>query len=243
MDTLSQALTPAEQKRFRKLVEKFKTGRQDCAESLWHIHNEKLWREEYKSLEQFAQAEFGIQKSAAYNWIALVETKNLAATVPDLSTIVETINVEQVKGLSGLSDEKKVDVLQKAVEKAESEDKPLTANHVKAAKAELETIEPPLEEYEDVEDAPSAIDNAKYSNGLISQANILKRMLDEVPEVAGTEFLVSRRNSIKRDIESLKGSILVCKPHSFCPRCNGEGCPQCGNHGWVNKTLAKELND
>jgi hypothetical protein len=65
--------------------------------------------------------------------------------------------------------------------------------------------------------------------------------MDTVVEVPGNELLMSRRLSIRREIEHIKGSFRAVMPHSICPRCQGKCCTHCGNHGWVNKQRFDEL--
>jgi hypothetical protein len=62
-----------------------------------------------------------------------------------------------------------------------------------------------------------------------------------VAEAPGNELLVSRRRSILREIEHIKGSFRAVMPHAICPRCQGKCCTHCGNMGWVNKQRFDEL--
>ena len=89
--------------------------------------------------------------------------------------------------------------------------------------------------------AEQAVQNAETLQEIVKTLQSAKRKSGAVEEVPGTELFLARQQSIQRSIEEAKDAVRVTIPHSVCPRCKGRGCAQCGNHGWVNAVMAKEL--
>jgi len=164
----------------------------------------------------------------------------------------EITTERQLRELASVPHESLEDVIEKASEIAG--DAPLTAKVLKEAREQVlepEKLEEPTAEEpacEDVEPEPEPepepvgpLDCVGWFKEQIGLVNELVRNMDTVVEVPGNELLMSRRLSIRREIEHIKGSFRAVMPHSICPRCQGKCCTHCGNHGWVNKQRFDEL--
>lgn len=91
--------------------------------------------------------------------------------------------------------------------------------------------------------AEQSVENASVLHEIVKTIQSAKRQCTSVAEMPGTELFLSRQQSIQRCIEEAKDAVRVTIPHSVCPRCKGRGCAQCGNHGWVNAVMVKELEN
>jgi hypothetical protein len=218
-------------------------------EALKEIRDNKLYRESYKTFEKYVDQKWGMGKSRAYQLIDAADIKaNLSTTVDKNERGAELNTERHLRELKDVAKESVDAVIDKAAEIAG--DDPITASDLKQARVEiLEQTEPESEEpvYEDVEDEPAdspaqeAIGNGKHLQTLQNLVNELLREMVLVPDVVGLELYHARFNRIKKEVESIKGHLVTVKPVAVCPRCDGAGCSQCGNHGWVSSATLKEL--
>jgi ParB-like chromosome segregation protein Spo0J len=109
------------------------------------------------------------------------------------------------------------------------------------ADVEQDEEQPVETQAEKLSPAKQAIQNGKQLQPLQTAVNDLLNMVGNIPHMEGLELFHARINRIRKDIEAVKGHLVTVRPHSVCPRCNGVGCPQCGNHGWVSSATLKEL--
>jgi hypothetical protein len=215
--------------------------------ALKEIRDQRLYREGHKTFEAYVKARWEFQKDYANKLIGSSEMKQKMNTMVSVSDADKIQNERQLRELKSVPDESLAEVIAKAAEIAG--DAPLTAKVLKEAREQvLEPTEPTAEEpaCEDVEPEPEpepvgplqCVGWFKHQIGLVNE---LVRNMDTVVEVPGNELLMSRRLSIRREIEHIKGSFRAVMPHAICPRCHGKCCAQCGNHGWVNKQRFDEL--
>lgn len=115
--------------------------------------------------------------------------------------------------------------------------------NISAALDAEETEEPEPKAVQEIRGVDLAIQNGKALHTIVGLLQKAKRECKAIEEQPGLEIFVSREKGIQRDIDAAIGAIQVTIPHAVCPRCNGQCCIQCGNHGWVNKTLFKSLED
>jgi serine phosphatase RsbU (regulator of sigma subunit) len=169
---------------------------------------------------------------------------------------VENLKESHLIELSKLPEKEQAQVAAKVIEQCEAENREPTAKDFRNAikpeeKPKTGTIVPVEETeepvYEDVDDEPTdspaqeAIGNGKHLQTLQNLVNELLREMVLVPDVVGLELYHARFNRIKKEVESIKGHLVTVKPVAVCPRCDGAGCSQCGNHGWVSSATLKEL--
>jgi hypothetical protein len=218
--------------------------------ALKEIRDRRLYREDHKTFEHYLKMKWGFERAHAYRLIDASGVKADLSPIGDKITKANEIKTEgQLRELTSVPHESLEDVVKKAAEIAG--DAPLTAKVLKEAREQvLEPTEPTAEEpaCEDVEPEPEPepepvgpLQCVGWFKGQIGLVNELVRNMDTVMEAPGNELLMSRRLSIRREIEHIKGSFRAVMPHAICPRCQGKCCAQCGNHGWVNKQRFDEL--
>ncbi len=218
--------------------------------ALKEIRDQRLYREGFKTFEAYVKARWSFDRSRAYQLIDASELKADLSTIVDKNPKADEVKTEgQLRELASVPTESLADVIAKASEIAG--DAPLTAKVLKEAReqvlepAKLTAEEPACEDVEpEPEPEPEPVGPlgcVGWFKGQIGLVNELVRNMDTVVEVPGNELLMSRRLSIRREIEHIKGSFRAVMPHAICPRCQGKCCAQCGNHGWVNKQRFDEL--
>lgn len=212
------------------------------------IRDGGLYREQFKTFEKYVAERWGMARQRAYQLIDAAEVKT------DLSTMVDTVprieeitNERQMRELSDVPTENIPEVIEKASEIAGEER--ITAKVIHEAKLELygdDELQPePIPQVKPVvmSKAEQAVFNASVLNDILKTLRTAKRMAKDVANNPGMEMFLARQRSIEREILTACDAVHVTIPHSVCPRCKGKGCAQCGNHGWVNHVLARELEN
>jgi len=126
-------------------------------------------------------------------------------------------------------------------------DNPITIDaEFSAVETDEDIAEPSFDELvsDDEEETPyseRALANRNFADAIRSQINEAIKLINNLPDVEGMEKLGAKSKSILNDLNNAKGSIINATPHAICPACDGEQCPKCGNYGWVNSALNKEL--
>lgn len=249
-------LSVVERRSLEKLEKVIESGVESflaTGSALKEIRDQRLYREGFKTFEAYVKARWSFDRSRAYQLIDASDLKADLSTIVDKNPKADEVKTEgQLRELASVPTESLADVIAKASEIAG--DAPLTAKVLKEARQQVlepEKLEEPTAEEpacEDVEPEPEPepepvgpLQCVGWFKGQIGLVNELIRNMDTVVEVPGNELLMSRRLSIRREIEHIKGSFRAVMPHAICPRCQGKCCAQCGNHGWVNKQRFDEL--
>jgi hypothetical protein len=252
MSVVKERLDVSERGRFRKLELVVAEGISSfvvVGEALKEIRDGRLYRESYKTFEKYVKDKWDFDRTYAHRLIdAYSVNKNLLPVGNKNERVAEITNERQLRELKDVPAESLEPVIDRAAEIA-GEGK-ITSGNLKQARVEiLEQAEPEDEEpvYEDVDDQPTespaqeAISNGKHLQVLQNLVNEFLREMVLVPDVVGLELYHARFNRIKKEVESIKGHLVTVKPVAVCPRCDGAGCSQCGNHGWVSSATLKEL--
>jgi hypothetical protein len=249
-------LSVVERRSLEKLEKVIESGVESflaTGSAMKEIRDQRLYREGHRTFESYLKTKWGFDRSYAHRLIDASDVKKDLLPMGNKNPKVGEITTErQLRELASVPHESLEDVIEKASEAAEiAGDAPLTAKVLKEAREQvLEPTEPTAEEpaCEDVEPEPEPepepvgpLQCVGWFEGQIGLVNELIRNMDTVVEVPGNELLMSRRLSIRREIEHIKGSFRAVMPHAICPRCQGKCCAQCGNHGWVNKQRFDEL--
>lgn len=257
---LSNVLSMTEVQSFQSLEKVILCGVESflaTGSALKEIRDQRLFREDFKTFEAYIKDRWGFHRSRAYQLIDAADIKADLSTMVDQNPKLSEINTErQLRELAAVPAESLQDVLDKAAEIAG--DAVMTAKVLKEAREQVLPEEPEDEEldwlgvpnetdeqvFEDVEPEPEVVSPLQcvpWFKDQIRIVNELKRNLDQVKESPGNELFFSRRNTILREVEHVKGGLLAAMPHAICPRCDGKCCAQCGNMGWVNKQRYDEL--
>lgn len=241
MITQDRQLSVVERGSLRKLEATIEKGVATFIEvglALRSIRDEKLYREQHKTFEKYVSERWGFDRSRAYQFIDAAEVKQNLSTIVDKNERVAEINKEsQLRELVDVPEENLQEVVEKAAEIAG--DEPITAKVIKQAKAEIE--------YEDVPDEPpptkklskaeEAIENAHHIGAVRQLVYGLITAMKAVAVVDGTELYHARLKRLLQLVEPLPAAIRACEPYRVCGNCNGKGCSQCGNHGWVSSSV------
>lgn len=251
-------LTVVERGSFRRheaVIEKGMATFIEVGLALKTIRDDQLYRESHKTFEKYAEDRWGMHKRRAYQLIdaAEIETE-LCTMVHEVPRIEEITNERQIRELSDVPTENIPEVIEKASEIAG--DDRITAKVIHEAKLELYGENKPKEKQEPspyVEQEPAkapkmskaeqAVFNATMLSEILKTLRQAKKLTNAVENVPGMEMFLARQRSIEREILTACDAVHVTIPHSVCPRCKGKGCAQCGNHGWVNHVLARELEN
>ena len=230
-----------------KQEEVIERGYIDCGKALAIIRDEELYKVDYDSFEQYVKVRWDYSKSRAYQ---LIEASTIVDALPPEH---RPKNESQAREITKAPPEKQAEVAKSVAEKCKQEERQPTAKDYKQA---VEQATAPQSEpepvYDDMDDddetidskpkgKPLAIENGNLIRSIVDLINEARRELDAIEKAPGLEELCSARRSIDRELQSTKASLVNCIPHSVCPRCNGRRCTQCGNLGWCNAQLAKEL--
>jgi hypothetical protein len=239
-------------KRLDQLEHDIEMGIRSIGKCLMEIRDTKAYGEDHDTFEAYCKDRWGFSDRHARNLIDAEKVRAKIGTIVPVENLKESHLIE----LSKLPEKEQAQVAAKVIEQCEAENREPTAKDFRNAikpeeKPKTGTIVPVEETeepvYEDVEDEPTdspaeeAIGNGKHLQTLQNLVNELLREMVLVPDVVGLELYHARFNRIKKEVESIKGHLVTVKPVAVCPRCDGAGCSQCGNHGWVSSATLKEL--
>lgn len=207
------------------------------------IRDNRLYAEEYDSFESYVKHRWEFSRPRAYQ---LIEAAEVDA---NLSTVVDKHHRPQIESqlreVAKAPIEQQAEVVRKVAERAAEENRKPTARDYKKVVGELLLEESEEKSVEPIVENDSVVDlalqNGKALSTIVGLLQKAKRESKSIEEQPGLEVFVSREKSIQRDIDAAIGAIQVTIPYAVCPRCNGQCCVQCGNHGWVNKALFKSL--
>lgn len=137
-------LTADEATRFRMLKENIRESQFlvfseqfRAAEWLWEINNDRLYRQDYDTFEEFCRKELSIQRRRAYQII------EVAGVVRELPENVQHVaqNLRQVAELVKVCPGQRANVLIQASEAANRENKPLTAKMIRDMAVKLGVLQ------------------------------------------------------------------------------------------------------
>ena len=206
----------------------FKTG-----EKLIRIRDEKLYRDEYGTFEDFCKAEYDMSRSRAYQ---LIDAAKIRKSLP-ASTMVDTERA--ARQLKSVPESERKEVLARAEKSGE-----VTAASIKEAAKPVEKVIDLDKEGNAipeciVEDWTHADQVGKEIYSLLSKVkDIVKQGLDGKRDIAFAEIA----NPTLAEIDSLRYSLGQITPYSVCPSCKGKlrkTCTRCRHRGWISKFLFK----
>lgn len=222
-------------------------GANKARAALFEIYTHELWRNtECKSFAQYCRERWEWARTHAYRQIEAHKVQLNLSPIGDKSEIPS--KESHLREIAQAPSKKQFEAMQRANEKAWALDRDPTAKDFKEAvkeitrdhtdNADVDELDMPAQ----VSPADLAVANACVGKRIVQKIVDAARLLKAVEDAPGTELLVVRENSIRRQLDAVQDAVKVTIPHSVCPRCNGNGCAQCGNMGWVNSVLARELN-
>lgn len=249
---MSNELTKAEEQKLAKCEKTIERGMLDVGSALRQVRDDQLYRGTHKTFSAYLKDRWSWDRRRAYQLIEASEVVEKLCTMVHNSDL--PTNERQARAIAQAPEDKQVEVLQKGNKIAASENRKPTAKDYEKAVEEVTTGESGDVEYDDLDDddeeisAPQkskielVMENAEVGKQILNSIRQAKKLLKAVEEVPGTEELVSKERSIRMHLENAESAVSVSIPKCECPRCKGKGCPQCGNYGWINSVLARELN-
>lgn len=133
---LQPLLTPEEHKRLSSLETVIDKGRKTwiaAGEALLEIRDSKLYRQAFKTFEDYCQEKWGWTRKRAYE---LMQSVEVVKTLPEKCNQLVT-NPHQAAELATVEPEDRVQVVKQAAAKAEAEDRTMTARDIKEAAFEV----------------------------------------------------------------------------------------------------------
>lgn len=231
---LRNQLDVIERKRFNELKSLIAKTR----DSAWayygyilEVRDSSLWREEYRSFDEFCEEWAGIPRRRVNQILEACELRQeVGKILPSLD-----LNEHQLSALKNVADDELPEVVAKLNEVKEAGEK-VTAKVVKQVVAEICEPEPEPEPEPEEDESPVEAGQAA-AKPVLAGINDALRELRELPEVPGTELLVGRERAIRSHLENAKSELVSGTPAKVCHKCKGkpDGCTVCGNLGWLVK--------
>lgn len=177
---MSKELTVAEQSRLKSLEAKVDAGitsSLSAGDALRQIRDEKLYRQDYRSFDDYLQERWGCGKRYAYRIISAFEVRE---KLPE--PVASKLRTEgQLRPLTDVPDSKLEEVLDRAIEMADGA--PMTSGLLKRAKAEV--IEPELKPVDEAADRarrmiPQLVQKLRLQLGNLGVAHRYASVFDEM---------------------------------------------------------------
>lgn len=204
--------------------------------NLMEIRDNKLWRENFKSFEDYCNDKWSKGSNWARKMIKAVKVQD----------VVPIENEWQARQLVDLSDDKKVEVFNRAVDEV-SDPALVTGSQLKRIKQSVlaEEVEPDIDQAMLVNHRMLAEDFDSCLNGLTRVNSIIEGISDQS---VGMWLNVEE---FRMDMKNMRANIRMSKPHELCPYCMGGGkmmslegneedCSACRTLGWVPKAVWDE---
>ena len=112
---VQQVLSVAEQRKLQQCEEEIQQGGDMIINALKVIHDDKLYREEFKTFGEYVKERVGKSRQWAYQQLAHVEVvANIAKQSEEMSTIADKMKESATRELSGLDAQTQSEVVKKA---------------------------------------------------------------------------------------------------------------------------------
>lgn len=209
--------------------------------TLMVIRDEKLWKGNYKSFEDYCNERWQKGSNWARKMIRAVEVKE----------VVPVENEWQARQLSDLPDEDKVAVFEKAVDEV-GDPARVTGAQLKRIKSTIasEAIAEEAEDDGEVWEEKKAgfrhlVEDMQSCVSALNRVSTAIVAIGEQDDGAWLDM-----DEFKIDMKNIKANIKMATPHDFCPYCKGTGvgedgnpCPACRGLGWVPKSVWESAPD
>jgi hypothetical protein len=242
---MSEQLTSIESLRLLALEKTIREGKQKFVEvgvALEEIRDRKLYRNKFKTFEEYCQNQWGFSRQYAHQFIkGAVAVKALP---PNLSTQID--KPKTAAALAKVDDEKRVEVV-----KAAAKTGAVTAKSITSADKALSAVP---EKVVDELGWPVPVDLHALWNrreeikSLIREFDRIKNTVDKATK-DGDELYLELHNSVVSDFQKVRASLVRAVPYAVCT-CNGRKeikCSLCRGRGFLSRFLwgvvPKEIKD
>jgi hypothetical protein len=233
------SMTASEKSEFRlceQVISRHKQALIETADALRTIRDKRLYRDEFKTFENYCQERWGFNKDRASQ---LITAKVVLDSLPkEVITKVSIQNERQIRAISQISGKSLPEVLKKA-----SENGRLSAAKIEAAAREVEASKPDIELDQTGRSVPDGIrDEWRRAE---STARRLRALMSEV-KVAVEKGTNSSPDRIWSELSNGDVSIFeegyaklgLLLPYAVCTTCQGRAqqkCKLCHGRGWLSK--------
>ena len=207
--------------------------------NLLAIRNEKLWKDNYKSFEDYCNDRWQKGSNWARKMMKAVEVKE----------VVPIENEWQARQLSDLSDENKIEVFNRAVDEV-NDPGLVTGTQLKRIKSSVLAEKAQDEESPQVDaDTKELIEESyrRLDDDFHYCLKSLNRVGTTISSIsAQKEGMWIDIDEFRHDLGNLKSNLKMARPHAPCPYCSGTGekndgdCTGCTGLGWVPKSVYEE---
>ena len=197
-----------------KIIEAGLNTTQSVVQALALIREQRLYRQDYKSFNDYCRERWGMGANYAHK---LISTR-------DVQEIVPVANERQARELKTLDDAEKVEVLEQTIDEVGGVEN-VTAKALSDA----------VKRYKREKDPKNIGPDPEAFANMINAIATMRKSWNELTATdaaahADTAFVTSLIGQISM---SVKGAV----PAGACPECKGKGCGFCGGHGWVSRSM------
>lgn len=222
MATTELAMTDRDRRKLKTIEDAITNSGKIMWEGMREIHDQKLYRENYATWEDYCRERWGISRTYAERLIEHGKVLALLNDSPELKTVpIGTVSEAATRELNGLPDDKKVEVVKRVAAKAEPSKSGAKRITAAAVKAEVQHDREPGDESE-----PTGAD--PVTNGKVHKATAdmpESYLDDERNEVPVELFPVWQQRDtflkLANKIKTLSGEIQELKK-SPAGRCVGQ---------------------
>mgnify|MGYP003643716883 CR=1 FL=1 len=210
--------------------------------NLLEIQNNKLWRDNYKSFEDYCNDRWQKGSNWARKMIKAVEVKE----------VVPIENEWQARQLTDLPDEDKVVVFDKALDEV-GDPAMVTGSQLKRIKNTYLSEQKAEEHSEDKDQWETKKTGFRHliedMQSCITSLNRVNSMVEAIAEQP--DGLWVNLDEFRVDMRNLKSNIKMATPHNHCPYCSTRGtsesgaekCEACRGLQWVPKSVWESAPD
>lgn len=242
---MSNSLSLTQRTEHLKRITRLHLWKEDTIQAgidLAYIRDNKTYRDDFDTFEEFCEAEFGMSRPNAYRLIEFSQIK--------LSPMGDKIeNERQAREISNVPEKNREDVLKEASKGG------LTAKKIKDAsnliKADLVAFDKTEAKYPIPKEILSDWDNAELTaRELLNQISEIKVTLESARETGELIFREVSQSAATHAI-NLYTAIKNVVPYSVCTSCQGRNrskCTTCRGRGFFSKdfyeiAIPKEIKD
>lgn len=214
-------------------------------EQLLIIRDLKMYLVTHKTLENFVEDVFGIERRRAYQYMESAAVKVNLCTSGTQNPPILPRNERQFREVAKAPAELQADVVKKVVEKAAQENRKPTHDDYKKVVGELLSDNDQAQQEQRAVEQSDDADHPKHLAGpIMAHSKALSKMLNEIKKLAterGGEWIDVQ--SISISISEIKHSLKYATYYADCAECSGRGCAKCKGSGFMPLLKADMTGD
>lgn len=247
---MSKALTAPETARKKQLETVIKNGVEGfvaVGNALSEINENRLYRNEYPTFEEYVEKKWELGKSQAYR---LMTSASIAVSLSEKSDVSPPKREAHVAPLSKLAPEERPAAWKEAKDTApEGKVTAKVVEAVVAIRQGSKEAPPPRS------GPPPAVVKPKDKTGkAITDAAVVKAFADDTLNEIGRRIDAIRRDieaiegnphlraqQIAQDLQNAKNAVRFAAPYAVCRKHDGKKCKPCAGCGWLPKDVHDRL--